>query len=96
MATLLKVDGTKIEVFPANKKKGFTLEECYKLLNCTCIEAPGPFTDGRLMICDEEGKLKEGWRDRINAQATHIWREMYGPTDVIVGDALMVTNKEFK
>lgn len=96
MATLLKIDGTTKEVQPRNKKHGFTLDELYSLLDCSLIEAVGPMDDGRLMICDEEGKLKEGWGERINALATHEYRVKYGPIDVIVGNALLVNNKEFK
>ena len=96
MATLIKVDGTKTEVFPENKKRGFTLKEAYKLMSCSMVELVGPLDDGRSMLVDEEGKLKAEWMSRINSEATHLFRTRYGAHDVIVGDALLVTDKEFQ
>ena len=96
MATLIKVDGTKTEVFPENKRKGFTLAEVYNLMNCRLVELVGPLDDGRSMLVDEEGKLKAEWMSRINSEATHLFRTRYGAHDVIVGDALLVTDKEFQ
>lgn len=96
MATLIKVDGTKTEVFPKNKRKGFTLAEVYSLMSCSMVELVGPLDDGRNMLVDEEGKLKAEWINRINSEATHLFRTRYGAHDVIVGDVLLVTNKEFQ
>ena len=96
MATLIKVDGTKTEVFPKNKRKGFTLAEVYNLMSCRLVELVGPLDDGRSMLVDEEGKLKAEWMNRINSEATHLFRTRYGAHDVIVGDALLVTDKEFQ
>lgn len=96
MATLIKIDGTKKEVFPQNKRKGFSLQETYDLLGCSMVELVGPMDDGRCMLIDEEGKLKQGWERRINAQATHMFRTRFGYGDIIVGDVLLVTDKEFK
>lgn len=96
MATLLKIDGTKTEVFPKNKRTGFTLQETYDLIGCSIVELVGQMDDGRLMLVNEEGKLKQGWETRINSQATNLYRTRFGVGDVIVGNALLVTNKEFK
>ena len=96
MATLIKVDGTKTEVFPKNKRKGFTLAEVYSLMNCRLVELVGPLDDGRSMLVDEEGKLKEGWNSRINSEATRLFQSRFGAYDVIVGDVLLVTDKEFQ
>lgn len=96
MATLIKVDGTKTEVFPENKKRGFTLKEAYKLMSCSMVELVGPMEDGRCMLVDEEGKLKEGWKSRINSEATRLFQTRFGAYDVIVGDVLLVTDKEFQ
>ena len=98
MATLIRVDGTKTVIVPKNKRKGFTLDEIYTALSCDtvqCINVNNGAEEN--MICDEEAKLKEGWVDRINYEATRIFDKSYGPgRDVIVGDVLMCNNKEWK
>ena len=96
MATLIKIDGTKTEVFPKNKRKGFLLKETYDLIGCSMVELVGPMDDGRCMLVDEEGKLKQDCETRINAQATYMYRTCFGVDDVIVGNVLMVTDKEFR
>lgn len=96
MATLIKIDGTKTEVFPKNKRKGFSLQETYDLIGCSMVELVGPMNDGRCMLVDEEGKLKQGWETRINTQATDMYRTCFDVDDVIVGNVLMVTDKEFQ
>ena len=95
MATLMKIDGTTQEVFPQDKKRGFTLEELYKLVggNCRLIEAPGPFNDGRLMIMDEEGKLNG---QELNVEASEKFYKELGYKDLIMGNVIMVNNEEFK
>ena len=65
-------------------------------MNCRLVELVGPLDDGRSMLVDEEGKLKAEWMSRINSEATHLFRTRYGAHDVIVGDALLVTDKEFQ
>ena len=96
MATLMKIDGTKIEVFPKNKRNGFTLKEVYEIICCSMVEIVGTMNDGRLMFVDEEGKLKKGWGALINPQATELYRVFFGVRDVIVGNALLVTDEEFQ
>lgn len=98
MATLIKVDGTKKTVTPRNKKNGFTLDEIYELLGCSMIEHISVLNGKEEhMIVDEEGKLKEGWTERINAEATRIFDKSYGAGwDVVVGDVLMCSSKEWK
>lgn len=95
MATLMKIDGTTQEVFPQDKKRGFTLEELYKLVggNCRLIEAPGPFADGRLMIMDEEGKLNG---QELNVEASRKFYEELGYPEMIMGNVIMVDDKEFQ
>ena len=46
MATLLKTDGTKVQVSPKNKR--FTLKELYELIGngCDIIERVGPSKKG--------------------------------------------------
>ena len=81
-AQLIAIDGTTTEISPAHGHH-FKLQELYFLLGCRYIEI-AHLDDGRLMIIDEEGKLKAG--HRINQKAT----DMYRPSvDYIVGRALV-------
>ena len=94
MATLIKTDGTRLEVFPNDKKRGFTCEEMYNLIGCDIIECVGPNRRGESLIVDEIGKLKDDIEP--NLAATRWVRENFGPYDVIVGNAVLVSKKEFK
>lgn len=55
------------------------------------IEVVGPLPDGRLMVIDEEGKLKG---KSYNGNATELARSRLRRGDVIVGDAVVGTPKE--
>jgi hypothetical protein len=77
-------DGKVISVKPKNGKD-FSLEELYEFTNGGPIEIVY-LRDGRLMILNEEGKLK---RLPVNLRAT----QLYG-NDTIVGDVL-VCSKEY-
>lgn len=94
MATLIKTDGTRSEVSPKNKKKGFTCQELYALIGCDLIEHVGPNAKGESLIVDEEGKLKD--KLEVNVEATQWFRESFGPYDIIFGNAVLVSNAEFK
>ena len=99
MATLIKVDGTKKTVTPRNKQNGFALEEVYELLGCSMVQCVrvGEGRQARNMLMDEEGKLREGWLEKINETATEMFQTTYGPgADVIVGDVLICNNKEWQ
>lgn len=95
MATLMKIDGTTQKVFPKDKKRGFTLKELYKLVggNCRLIEALGPFNDGRFMVMDEEGKLNG---QELNVEASEKFYKELGRKDFIMGNVIMVNDKEFQ
>jgi hypothetical protein len=56
-AKLIKTNGEEIEVSPANGND-FTLDECYAHIGCNMVEVV-ELSDGRVMILDEEGKLKD-------------------------------------
>jgi hypothetical protein len=86
MATLFKTDGTQTEVSPKNGRK-FTLEELQGYVE-GFIEVVRTH-DGRLMVIDEEGKLKG---KPYNRGATHLYE--CGSRDPIVGDAIIGTRKE--
>lgn len=85
MATLFYQDGTHKRVFPNEKEKGFTLEECYKLIGCRVVELLRWGDDD--LVCDEEGMLKEGARLNMG-----IWRR-YGIR--LVGNVLRCEPGEF-
>lgn len=79
---ILKVDGSQQDYPPANGKT-FTLDELKKAIGGGWIEIirlPG----GRLMVIDEEGKLKNM---ELNRQATLLLP--FFMKDCIVGDALL-------
>lgn len=75
-------DGKTEEVFPEDNNT-FTLQELYKLLDCDMIQTLN-LGNNKIMIVDEEGKLK---RNQIfNEKAT----EMLGYRhDFIVGKVLI-------
>lgn len=93
MAKLLTTAGETKEVQPANAKRGFTLKELYSLIGCDLVEVVGPNKKGEIMICDEEGKLNGS---NVNQKATDWYWKSFGPYDVIVGNAVICKNSEFK
>ena len=91
MAILIKPDYSKQEVSPNGCV--FTLNEIYNLLNCGMIQIV-PLENDRLLVCDEEGKLKP---HRMNPFATMLLRRAGGmPDDYIAGDALIVDTTEIE
>lgn len=88
MATLIKIDGSQKEVFPNDKENGFTLKEVYELIECQMVEIACRFADGKIMLVDEEGLLKE------NALVNPAASLLMG--DYIVGNALICDDKEFQ
>jgi len=90
MAQLIKVDGTKKDIIPKNKKH-FKLKEMYSILSCRLVEFVRTKNED-LMILDEEGKLRNNWRNNINNKATELYK--YGEDDPIVGDVLICKDKD--
>ena len=93
MAKLLTTAGETKEVQPASSKRGFTLKELYSLIGCDLVEVVGPNKKGEIMICDEEGKINGSERNQL---ATDWYWENYGPWDIIMGNAVICKNSEFK
>lgn len=88
MATLYYPDGTIIEdVEPENERKGFQLNELYKLLNCDMVEIVH-LPNREIMIVDEEGWLKQ------NAEYNELASSIAGVD--IAGRALVCKAKQFK
>ena len=85
MAKLYKVDGSVVNIEPQDAKKGFTLEECYKHIVCTCIDARR-FRDGWIVF-DDEGRLTG---EPLNVP----FMEEFGI--VLVGNVILCDVNEFK
>ena len=85
MATLYRADGT-VQEYPAPKNgSDYSLAELTAAIGGGHLEFLG-LGDGRLMVFDEEGKLK-GFP--INEAATMLARSRLGPGDSLVGDVLV-------
>ena len=83
---IIRVDGTQEEYLPANGRH-YTLAELKKAIGGGWIEIVKT-RDGRLMVLDEEGKLK-GFP--VNRVATALY--LYGAQDPIVGDVLVCEDR---
>jgi len=89
VAQLIKVDGTTSEVLPKNGKT-FTAEEYQSYVGGYFEQLRLP--DGSYLIMDEDGKIK---RKRCNPMATLMLAGLgTAPSDLVVGDVLVVTAKE--
>jgi hypothetical protein len=88
MAELLRADGTREMVAPKNGTSFEFIGEAYDLIGTDMIQLVAT-RDGRILMIDEEGKLKE---KPVNAAATALYR--YGDLDQIVGDVLVCSSAE--
>ena len=79
---IIRVDGTQEECRPADGQH-YTLEELQQAIGGGWIQIVKT-KDGRLMVIDEEGKLK-GFS--VNPVATALY--FHGDRDPIVGDVLV-------
>lgn len=90
MATIIKTDGTKVEVQPKDKRGYFSLEELQ--------DAVGGYIElaylkgGKTMVINEEGKILGL---KINVEATKLYSEV-DSNDYIAGDVLVCMNKEIR
>ena len=87
MATLIKSDGSNVELNPFNGKD-FSLEELQQAVG-GYIEIV-PIDKEFDMVVNEEGKL---YGLPVNEQATRLYRRVRYTDDVIVGDVVLC-NKE--
>lgn len=62
------------------------LYACYKTLSCSTIETTSTVIPDVVLVLDEEGKLRDGWKHRINRVATYLGGNVLDP---IVGDAIL-------
>lgn len=85
--TVLRADGTNVEVVPRNARKGYTLEELYALTSSQYIEIVRCRVPGAILVCDEEGVLNSR---PLNRAAS----ELAGQP--IVGDVLLCASSRVK
>jgi hypothetical protein len=90
MAVVLHIDGSFDRVQPANKADGFSLEEVYGYVQTDMVQVVAT-RDGRIMVIDEEGKLKG---KAVNETATRLY--IHGDVDPIVGDVVVCNEQEFQ
>lgn len=62
------------------------LHSCYDVLQCTTIETAPTVLRGIVLVIDDEGKLWDGWQNRINNVASILYGSYW---DSIVGDAIL-------
>ena len=98
-AKLIKVDGTITDIKPENGTY-FQLEELYKLLNISTVQMVPLRAKGKpklIALCDEEGKMKDGWADKINVNASDVMNEYWGHEhgDYFVGDVIICSLEYF-
>ena len=90
MATFISVNGKTNEISPKNGSD-FSLEEMQEYVG-GYVEVLD-LDDDNIMIIDEEGKLKG---KEINKLATLKYLDVYGFSDIIVGNAVICKSEEFK
>lgn len=62
------------------------LDSCYNILGCSTIETVSTILRGVVLVVDGEGKLFDGWQNRINTVASILYGSR---SDSIVGDAIL-------
>ena len=98
-AKLFKADGSMLDISPANRQKGFTLEELRAWLECDMIEViylrSKTKPSDMIFIGDEEARLVD--EPIENPRATNIYRSCWGPrVSNIVGNIIMCPSKWLK
>jgi hypothetical protein len=88
VSTLYGAAGSKINVRPRNGQQ-YGLDELQGFV-AGLIEIV-PLNEELLMVVNETGKL-DGLP--VNIEATKIWMRHYGPTDIIMGNALVCSLDE--
>lgn len=62
------------------------LDACHNALGCSTIETAPTVFRGIVLVIDGEGKLWDGWQNRINKVASTLYGTARG---LIVGDAIL-------
>lgn len=89
---ILRTDGTTESYLPENDED-FKLEELKTAIGGGWIQVVQDPKLDIVMVIDEEGKLKGL---PLNPLATAVWEGWYGPSDVIMGDALLCRQSQIK
>lgn len=96
MAKLYKVDGTVEDVQPKNKRKGFGLKELYLLIGDGCeLIQPVVYAKGKVFICDEEFRCREGWENKRNKKVNELIIEETGANWDLCGNVIICSTREF-
>lgn len=83
MAQIIKTNGEIIDVEPKNGKD-FKLRELQKIVDGYIEIVWSP--NDKIMVVNEDGKLRGL---ETNVEATRIYYNVFGYTDIIVGDVLI-------
>jgi hypothetical protein len=95
MGVLLKSDGTEVSITPNSGGKFVFEGELYPMLDTDMIEIIH-LHDGRIMLLDEEGKLKKP-RKPHNPKATTLLHLAGGmDDDFIIGDVVILRKDEMR
>ncbi len=89
MQAILIHEDSKTESIKPENGKDFSLQELYKLLNCELVEIVYIRNSNKILIIDEEGKLKPN--PILNLKATQMC-----PPHTIVGKAVLCNKSMFK
>jgi hypothetical protein len=66
------------------------------LIGCKVLE-PIALEDGRILVIDEQGKLRTGYNERCNASATRLLHRAGGsPQDFVAGNTVICTKEEIR
>ena len=90
MAHIIKTTGEVVEIQPKNGTD-FQLEELQAIVG-GYIEIVN-LRNGKLICCDEEGKLKGYERNNV---ATDFMRTIFRTSDFLVGDVLVCDDNQIK
>lgn len=88
-AELLRVDGTRTPITPKNGVNFQFTGEAYDLIGTDMIEVVST-RDGRLLLIDENGKLRDD--ATVNKAATALYQ--YGHLDPIMGNAIVCDDSQ--
>lgn len=93
MATLIKQDGTQVEIQPENGKK-FRLEEAQNLVGGYIQLVSLHNKNREVIIVDEEGKYKPGYEYNPKATEIALTSGSILKDDFIVGNVVICKRKE--
>ena len=79
------VDAIFTELYLPDEPRAW-LDACYNALGCSTIQTAPTVLRGIVLVIDEEGKLWDGWQNRINKVASILYGSDWDP---IVGDAIL-------